>query len=94
VIILGYMLVSTFNANNKLYMHFTIQTIVRVICHNIIITANIVLVIVVRQQKKFQLSPESYNGAVRDNYSWSQSISDVDVHVMVYTSFSPYNQYR
>jgi len=38
---------------------------------------------VVRQQKKFQLNPESYNGAVRDNYSWSQSITDVDIHVKV-----------
>jgi len=37
-----------------------------------------------RQQKKFQLNSESYNGAVRDNYSWSQSISDVDVRVEVY----------
>lgn len=35
------------------------------------------------QQKKFQLNPESYNGAVRDNYSWSQSITDVDIHVKV-----------
>ena len=38
---------------------------------------------VFRQQKKFQLNPESYNGAVRDSYSWSQSITDVDVHVKV-----------
>ena len=42
----------------------------------------------VRQQKKFQLNPESYNGAARDNYSWSQSITDVDVHVMVGFTFS------
>jgi len=47
---------------------------------------------IVRQQKKFQSNPESYNGAVRDNYSWSQSISDVDVRVMVlYTFFNLYN---
>jgi len=38
---------------------------------------------VIRQQKKFQLNPESYNGAVRDNYSWSQSINDVDIRVKV-----------
>lgn len=35
------------------------------------------------QQKKFQMNPESYNGAIRDNYSWSQSISDVDIHIRV-----------
>jgi len=38
---------------------------------------------IVRQQKKFQLNPESYNGAARDKYSWSQSITDVDIHVKV-----------
>ena len=31
----------------------------------------------------FQANPESYNGAVRDNYSWSQSITDTDVRVKV-----------
>ncbi|KAK7113456.1 nudC domain-containing protein 3-like [Littorina saxatilis] len=36
-----------------------------------------------RLQKVFQDNPESYNGAVRDNYSWSQSITDTDVRVMV-----------
>ncbi|KAL4240886.1 protein localization to pericentriolar material [Mactra antiquata] len=36
-----------------------------------------------RQQRKFQENPESYNGAVRDNYSWSQSITDLDVRVKV-----------
>ena len=42
---------------------------------------------IVRQQKKFQLNPESYNGAVRDNYSWSQSITDVDIRVTVCVTF-------
>jgi len=42
---------------------------------------------IVRQQKQFQLNPESYNGAVRDNYSWSQSITDVDVRVTVFVRF-------
>lgn len=30
--------------------------------------------------------PESYNGAVRDNYSWSQTISDIDVLINVPTA--------
>ena len=34
-------------------------------------------------QKAFQANPDSYNGAVRDNYAWSQNIKDVDVHVQV-----------
>ena len=34
-------------------------------------------------QKIYQANPESYNGAIRDNYSWSQSITDVDVRVKV-----------
>nr|KAG5710222.1 hypothetical protein BaRGS_006741 [Batillaria attramentaria] len=31
----------------------------------------------------YQANPESYNGAVRENYSWSQSITDTDVRVTV-----------
>jgi len=34
-------------------------------------------------QKQFQANPESYNGAVRDHYVWSQSIGDVDIRVKV-----------
>lgn len=34
-------------------------------------------------QKQFQANADSYNGAVRDKYSWSQSIVDLDVHVKV-----------
>ncbi|XP_046870747.1 nudC domain-containing protein 3 [Hypomesus transpacificus] len=34
-------------------------------------------------QDKFQANPESYNGAVRDNYSWSQDYTDVEVRVQV-----------
>jgi len=52
----------------------------------------ILCIFVVRQQKKFQLNPESYNGAIRDNYSWSQSITDLDVHVMV--SFKLFSVYQ
>ena len=36
-----------------------------------------------RLQKVFQNNSESYNGAMRDNYSWSQSITDADVRVKV-----------
>ncbi|XP_048758289.2 nudC domain-containing protein 3-like [Ostrea edulis] len=35
------------------------------------------------KQKVFQANPESYNGAVRDNYSWSQSITDVDIRIQI-----------
>ncbi|XP_026995535.2 nudC domain-containing protein 3 [Tachysurus fulvidraco] len=34
-------------------------------------------------QASFQASPDSYNGAVRENYSWSQDYSDVEVRVFV-----------
>jgi len=36
-----------------------------------------------RVQKEFQACPESYNGARRENYSWSQTITDADVLVKV-----------
>ena len=36
-----------------------------------------------RQQAIFQANSESYNGAIRDKYSWSQSIQDLDVHVKI-----------
>ncbi|KAK6171407.1 hypothetical protein SNE40_019602 [Patella caerulea] len=47
---------------------------------------------VIRQQKIFQANPESYNGAVRENYSWSQSITDVDVRVNVPKAICKGNQ--
>uniref|UniRef100_A0A3P9ANJ2 NudC domain-containing protein 3 n=1 Tax=Esox lucius TaxID=8010 RepID=A0A3P9ANJ2_ESOLU len=34
-------------------------------------------------QVVYQASPESYNGAVRDNYSWSQDYTDIEVRVNV-----------
>ncbi|XP_028318692.1 nudC domain-containing protein 3 [Gouania willdenowi] len=34
-------------------------------------------------QDVFQSEPDSYNGAVRENYSWSQDFSDVEVRVFV-----------
>lgn len=36
-----------------------------------------------RSQDQFQCDPDSYNGAVRDNYSWSQDYVDVEVRVLV-----------
>ncbi|XP_029913492.1 nudC domain-containing protein 3 [Myripristis murdjan] len=35
------------------------------------------------EQQHFQADPDSYNGAVRDNYSWSQDYTDVEVRVTV-----------
>ncbi|CAJ1070020.1 nudC domain-containing protein 3 [Xyrichtys novacula] len=37
----------------------------------------------VEGEGSFQSNPESYNGAVRDNYSWSQDYTDVEVRVVV-----------
>ncbi|KAG9353529.1 hypothetical protein JZ751_011645 [Albula glossodonta] len=34
-------------------------------------------------QDQYQANPDSYNGAVRDNYSWSQDYTDVEVRVRV-----------
>ncbi|XP_029025102.1 nudC domain-containing protein 3 [Betta splendens] len=34
-------------------------------------------------QDTFQCNPDSYNGAVRDTYSWSQDYTDVEVRVFV-----------
>lgn len=34
-------------------------------------------------QPSFQTNPDSYNGAVRENYSWSQDYSDVEVRIFV-----------
>ncbi|XP_028273893.1 nudC domain-containing protein 3 [Parambassis ranga] len=34
-------------------------------------------------QEQFQLNPDSYNGAMRDSYSWSQDYTDVEVRVVV-----------
>uniref|UniRef100_H3D7S3 NudC domain containing 3 n=1 Tax=Tetraodon nigroviridis TaxID=99883 RepID=H3D7S3_TETNG len=34
-------------------------------------------------QNTFQENPDSYNGAVRENYSWSQDYSDVEICVFV-----------
>ncbi|KAK2161206.1 hypothetical protein LSH36_120g15055 [Paralvinella palmiformis] len=38
---------------------------------------------ITRQQKMFQENPDSYNGAIRDSYSWSQSITDLDIKIFV-----------
>ncbi|XP_061448708.1 nudC domain-containing protein 3 [Rhineura floridana] len=36
-----------------------------------------------RKQELFQSNPDSYNGAVRENYSWSQDYSDLEIKVPV-----------
>uniref|UniRef100_A0A3Q4GDT1 NudC domain-containing protein 3 n=1 Tax=Neolamprologus brichardi TaxID=32507 RepID=A0A3Q4GDT1_NEOBR len=36
-----------------------------------------------QSQENFQSNPDSYNGAVRENYSWSQDYMDVEVRVFV-----------
>nr|XP_060643633.1 nudC domain-containing protein 3 [Anolis sagrei ordinatus] len=36
-----------------------------------------------RKQEQFQADPDSYNGAVRENYTWSQDYSDLEIKVMV-----------
>lgn len=41
------------------------------------------MISIFRGQPKFQANPESYNGAVRENYSWSQDYMDVEVRVFV-----------
>uniref|UniRef100_A0A8C0J6B3 NudC domain-containing protein 3 n=1 Tax=Chelonoidis abingdonii TaxID=106734 RepID=A0A8C0J6B3_CHEAB len=35
------------------------------------------------KQEQFQTNPDSYNGAVRENYSWSQDYSDLEIKVPV-----------
>lgn len=36
-----------------------------------------------KKQEQFQANPDSYNGAVRDNYAWSQDYSDLEIKVPV-----------
>uniref|UniRef100_A0A8C0J5V9 NudC domain-containing protein 3 n=1 Tax=Chelonoidis abingdonii TaxID=106734 RepID=A0A8C0J5V9_CHEAB len=36
-----------------------------------------------KKQEQFQTNPDSYNGAVRENYSWSQDYSDLEIKVPV-----------
>nr|XP_039265064.1 nudC domain-containing protein 3-like [Styela clava] len=36
-----------------------------------------------KTQEEYQSNPESYNGAVRDKYTWSQNYDDIDVIVPV-----------
>ncbi|NWX07077.1 NUDC3 protein, partial [Caloenas nicobarica] len=35
------------------------------------------------RQEQFQTDPDSYNGAVRENYTWSQDYSDLEIKVPV-----------
>lgn len=36
-----------------------------------------------RIQEQFQKNPDSYNGAIRENYTWSQDYTDLEVRVPV-----------
>ncbi|XP_027993548.2 nudC domain-containing protein 3 isoform X2 [Eptesicus fuscus] len=36
-----------------------------------------------RRQEQFQRNPDSYNGAVRENYTWSQDYTDLELKVPV-----------
>ena len=36
-----------------------------------------------RSQTQYQADPDSYNGATRENYSWSQDYTDVEIRVFV-----------
>ncbi|XP_075767012.1 nudC domain-containing protein 3 isoform X2 [Pelodiscus sinensis] len=36
-----------------------------------------------KRQEQFQTNPDSYNGAVRENYAWSQDYSDLEIKVPV-----------
>ncbi|XP_037693172.1 nudC domain-containing protein 3 [Choloepus didactylus] len=36
-----------------------------------------------KRQEQFQRNPDSYNGAVRENYTWSQDYTDLEVKVPV-----------
>ncbi|XP_077161907.1 nudC domain-containing protein 3 [Paroedura picta] len=36
-----------------------------------------------KKQEQFQANPDSYNGAVRENYTWSQDYSDLEIKVPV-----------
>ena len=38
------------------------------------------------RQAAFQSNPDSYNGAIRDKYCWSQNYDDVDVKIPVQKS--------
>nr|XP_025038728.1 nudC domain-containing protein 3 isoform X2 [Pelodiscus sinensis] len=36
-----------------------------------------------KRQEQFQTNPDSYNGAMRENYAWSQDYSDLEIKVPV-----------
>lgn len=43
-------------------------------------------------QTAFQANPDSHNGAIRENYSWSQNYDDVDVKITVPSTISKARQ--
>ena len=36
-----------------------------------------------KQQEIYQQNPDSYNGAIRKNYSWTQNSNDIDINIKV-----------
>lgn len=47
-----------------------------------------------REQELFQGNATSYNGAIRANYSWTQTIKDIDVHVKIPTAIKSSKQVK
>uniref|UniRef100_A0A8D0G057 NudC domain-containing protein 3 n=1 Tax=Strix occidentalis caurina TaxID=311401 RepID=A0A8D0G057_STROC len=45
--------------------------------------AHVIPFFLLRRQEQFQTNPDSYNGAVRENYAWSQDYSDLEIKVPV-----------
>uniref|UniRef100_H2Y4A2 CS domain-containing protein n=1 Tax=Ciona savignyi TaxID=51511 RepID=H2Y4A2_CIOSA len=45
-------------------------------------------------QSVFQSNPDSYNGAIRDRYNWSQNYDDVDVKIQVEKSVAKAKQVK
>lgn len=47
-----------------------------------------------KTQEAFQSNPDSYNGAVRDRYSWSQNYEDLDIVIPVDKTVTKTNQIK
>jgi len=47
-----------------------------------------------KMQEFFQSQSESYNGAIRENYSWAQSIRDIDIKVKIKSNISKKNDVK
>jgi hypothetical protein len=47
-----------------------------------------------QEQEFYQSNPQSYNGAIRDNYSWTQTIKDIDVQVKINSNIKSSKQVK